>query len=442
MRAMPRACVACGVVLVVVLAPAISGAAAVSQEEIRELRTQIAALSARLAELEARDVDNEARAGSDEARAGSDEARAGSDEARAGSDEAAAPPPQPVPAARDEHWTHRVAFSGDFRYRWESIDQEGSDSRQRHRIQARPTITARVNDTVRAGFGLATGGDNPVSANQTLGDGSSRKAIGVNQAWFEWTALPGTRLIGGKFRNPLRRAGGNGLIWDSDWRPEGFALDYASGDFFASALAIWLESDSRDGDELAIGLQGGYAMPLRGDDTLTLTAGHYRMDLAGRETLFDPADAFGNSVNPDGSYRHDFSLIEFAAEYATRVVDWPLVLFADYVRNLDAGDYDTGWAVGGTLGEASASGGWRVRYTWQKLEADAVLGLLTDSNFGGGGTDARGHFLSADYAIAPNWVFRLSYFRDVIDGDAADRGDPGAGELDYDRLILDFRYQY
>jgi len=77
-----------------------------------------------------------------------------------------------------------------------------------------------------------------------------------------------------------------------------------------------------------------------------------------------------------------------------------------------------------------------------ELEADAVLGLLTDSNFGGGGTDARGHFVSADYALAPNVGFRLSYFNDVTNEDAVDRGDPGAEELDYDRLILDLRFKY
>ncbi|HZX23211.1 MAG TPA: putative porin [Woeseiaceae bacterium] len=421
MRVLLRACVVLGVAF----APAFSGAAAVSQEEIRELRAQIAALGERLAELEER--------------AGIEEAGTGIAETAA---PAPAPEPTPIPAPRADHWTDRVAFSGDFRYRWETIDQEGRDSRERQRIRARPAITARVNDTVRAGFGLATGGDNPVSGNQTLGDGGSRKDIGLDQAWFEWTGLPGTRLVGGKFKNPLRRAGGNGLVWDDDWRPEGFALDYASGDFFATALATWLESDSRDGDELAIGLQGGYAASLGGDDTLTLTAGHYRMDLAGRETLFDPTDSFGNSVNPDGSYLYDFRLVEFAAEYATRFADLPVALFADYVRNLDAGDYDTGWAVGGALGKASAPGSWRVRYNYQDREADSVLGLLTDSDFAGGGTDGRGHVLSADYAVAMNWIFRLTYYRNTLNENAVDRGDPGAAELDYDRLQLDLRFKY
>jgi len=160
MRALLRACVVLGVAF----APAFSGAAAVSQEEVHELRAQIAALSERLAELEAR--------------AGIEEDRTGIEETAA---PAPAPEPAPLPLPREDHWTDRVAFSGDFRYRWETIDQEGSDSRERHRIRARPALVAQVNETVRVGFGLATGGDSPVSANQTLGGGGASKPISLDR---------------------------------------------------------------------------------------------------------------------------------------------------------------------------------------------------------------------------------------------------------------------
>ena len=181
MRAMLRGCVVLGLALV----PALSGAAAVSQEEIRELRAQIAVLSARLAELER-------RAGEEKPPAPASEPG----RAAAPSEPVPAPAAPPAMADRGDHWTDRVDLKGDFRYRWETIDREGSDSRERHRIRARPTLTARVNDTVRVGFGLATGGDNPVSGNQTIGDGGARLDIGLDQAWFEWTGLPGTRLVG------------------------------------------------------------------------------------------------------------------------------------------------------------------------------------------------------------------------------------------------------
>jgi len=425
MRALLRACVVGGVVLGAVLAPAFSGAAAVSQEEIRELRAQIAALSERLAELEER--------------AGIDEDGNGLEETAA---PAPAPEPTPAPAPRADHWTDRVAFSGDFRYRWETIDQEGSDSRERHRIRARPAIVAQVNETVRTGFGLTTGGDNPVSANQTLGGGGTSKAISLDLAYFEWSALENTRILGGKFKRPLLRPGDSSLLWDDDWRPEGFAVLYNSGSLFGTAMATWLEGDSRAGDEVAFALQGGGSFALGRGSSLSFSGGYYQIDVAGRQPLYEEAEFFGNSFAPDGSFLYDYHLLEVGGELDFVLGDWPVSVFADYARNLEAGEYDTGWALGGTLGRAKDIGGWRIRYFYQDLEADAALGLLTDSNFGDGGTDARGHVLTADYVIASNWVFRLTYFDNVINENAVDRGVPGAEELDYDRLILDFRYKY
>jgi len=421
MRALLRACVVLGVAF----APAFSGAAAVSQEEVHELRAQIAALSERLAELEAR--------------AGIEEDRTGIEETAA---PAPAPEPAPLPLPREDHWTDRVAFSGDFRYRWETIDQEGSDSRERHRIRARPALVAQVNETVRVGFGLATGGDSPVSANQTLGGGGASKPISLDLAYFEWRALDNTRILGGKFKRPLLRPGDSSLLWDDDWRPEGFAAVYDNGSLFGTAMATWLEGDSRAGDELALALQGGGNFALGRDRALNFAAGYYQVDVAGRQPLFEEAVFFGNSFAPDGTFLYDYHLVELGGEFELGAGGWPVSVFANYAKNLDAGDYDTGWAVGGTIGKAKDVGSWRIRYFYEELEADAALGLLTDSNFGGGGTDARGHVLSADYVIASNWVFRLTYFDNVINEDAVDRGDPGAEELDYDRLILDFRYKY
>lgn len=418
------------------LAPALAGAE-VSREEIRELRTEIAALSARLAELEA-------RAGLESA-GGAEPAPAPQPPAPVPPGSGAPPstsgePPHLVAAAAD--WSDRVQLSGDFRYRWESIDREAGDSRERQRIRARPAIRARVTETVRAGFGLATGGDSPVSANQTLGGGGSSKPIFLDLAYFEWRGLDHARILGGKFRRTLRRPGDSSLIWDDDWRPEGFAAVWDDGTLYGTVLTTWLIDDGDLGTELNVLLQGGGRLALGRDTALDINAGYYQLDLAGREPLLEQAGFFGNSSTADGRYLYDYRVVELGGELEFAVGGRAASVFADYAQNLDADDYDTGWALGGTLGAADDVGDWSLRYFYQELEADAVLGLLTDSNFGGGGTDARGHVLSADYVIATNWVFRLTYFDNVINGDAVDRGDPGAEELDYDRLILDFRFNY
>jgi hypothetical protein len=408
------------IVLGLALAPVVGTAAAVSEDEIRELRSQIAALSARLSELEA----------------------------RAGVAAVPAGPPEPVaaapaaPAPRGDHWTDRIELRGDFRYRWESIDVEGSDTRRRQRIRARPALIADVNDDLEVGFGLASGGDSPVSSNQTLGGGGSTKPINLDLAYFAWTGLENTSILGGKFKRPLRRVGDSSLVWDDDWRPEGLAATWDNGTFYGTALTTWLEADSRVGSERAYALQAGGNFGLGRDGSLTLSAGYYDLQVAGREAVYEEAEFFGNSFTADGRYLYDYQMAELAGEFGFALGDWPVSLFADYVKNLDADRFDTGWAVGGTIGKAKDRGSWRVRYVYQDLEADAVFGLLTDSNFGGGGTDARGHILSADYVIAKNWVFRLTYYDNVIGENAVERGDAGAAELDYDRLILDFRFKY
>ena len=95
--------------------------------------------------------------------------------------------PTDAPAAVDS-WTDRIKIDGDFRYRYERIDPEGSDTRSRNRIRARANIRADVADNTEVGFGLATGGEDPVSTNQTLGGGGTSKGV---------VAEPRLRQLGG-----------------------------------------------------------------------------------------------------------------------------------------------------------------------------------------------------------------------------------------------------
>ena len=71
----------------------------------------------------------------------------------------------------------RFKVKGDFRYRYETIDVDGKDNRSRHRIRARLSGVVQLPTNVEIGMGLATGGDDPVSSNQTLGKGGSSKGV-------------------------------------------------------------------------------------------------------------------------------------------------------------------------------------------------------------------------------------------------------------------------
>lgn len=117
------------------------------------------------------------------------------------------------------------------------------------------------------------------------------------------------------------------------------------------------------------------------------------------------------------------------------LADRPLLVYADYVVNTAVDDNDTGYAIGIKYGKASAKGTWDISYTYKKLEADAVIGLLTDSDFGGGGTDAKGSIFKGTWALRKNWNAQFSYFLNDID---LASGKP----RDFDRLQLDLKFKY
>ena len=73
--------------------------------------------------------------------------------------------------AEDKNWTDRLSLKGDVRLRYEGIDEKGESNRDRMRIRARIGLDAEIQENMKFVFRLATGGENPVSTNQTL-DGS------------------------------------------------------------------------------------------------------------------------------------------------------------------------------------------------------------------------------------------------------------------------------
>jgi len=101
---------------------------------------------------------------------------------------------------------------------------------------------------------------------------------------------------------------------------------------------------------------------------------------------------------------------------------------------------DTGYAVGLTVGKAKKQGSWQAGYLWQDLEADAVLGLLTDSDFAGGGTDSKGSKFSGAYALTDASKLKLTYF--LAERQDSNGIENGGDSFDRDTLQLDFEFKY
>ena len=409
--------------------------AQVSEEEVQALRDQIELLTKRLDELE-----KQSQQAAPAVPVAAAPAPAVSEETVAKVEEMDQELEEVQQSVAAMSWAEKLKWKGDFRYRYEHIDQENKDSRNRSRIRARTSLVAQVSDTVEVGVGLATGGDDPVSSNQTIGGGGSSKDIKIDLAYFDWKGLQNTSVKGGKFSNFLIRPSKQGLMWDGDWRPEGLGAVWSNDFVFAQGLGTWLEGDSKKGTEFGWALQAGFNFKTGDWGSLKIGAGYSVFDIAGRTPLFgEPEDFYGNTfrVIPNADPNADPTLV-FAYNYHNieAFAEWKLskfTLFADYTVNQDAPDDDTGYLLGAKYGSAKDKGQWDITYFYARKEKDAMIGLLTDSDFGGGGTDSKGHAFSGTYAFHKAWNFKATYFLNQVELDDS---------KDYDRLMLDLNFKF
>jgi hypothetical protein len=347
-------------------------------------------------------------------------------------------------------WWENTTVDCDFRYRHEVSQQEGEKARQRDRIRARISLHGKVTDYTTVGIRLATGSDNPLSSNQTLGDDFSTKQIGIDLAYLErkHRSLPGFTLTAGKFRNPLFRAGRTELIWDSDLNPEGVTLKIdIHGDRSGLSLigaGLWVEERASEPNSYIFAGQAiGHYNFRKKKSKITLGVGLVSYsNIKGYQPFYTPDNSKGNTVVAAvmGSdtvvvYANDFELFTVSGELKHEFERQPLTLFAEYVNNTAADSLGTGWLVGVLIGRREKPGDWAFLYDYRNLQQDAVVGAFTDSNFRGGGTDGKGHEFGGTLMVAENTIFGMSYFLDdigLIDGET----------VDYQRWQADVRLRF
>ena len=107
------------------------------------------------------------------------------------------------------------------------------------------------------------------------------------------------------------------------------------------------------------------------------------------------------------------------------------MVFADFVNNSDASQNDTGWTLGTRVGQAKDRGQWQFPPPPPAPQPHPMLGLLTDSDFAGGGTDNNGHFFKIDYGVSKNWSIGAQYF---INETGVSSGDKRDYKVNFDKI--------
>jgi len=301
-----------------------------------------------------------------------------------------------------------LAFAGDARYRAEKIDTGNLDS-DRQRVRARFGVEAEITDSLSTALRLSTGEGDPRSAHLTFSGGYSRRSVGVDLAYLQWSILPELRVAAGKVPYPNWQPSQSVFI-GGDFNPEGWASSYRSDSgFFVNAHHFWLETRLDDDDSRQSGLQIGFASDGEAATRLTF-AGAYTdfTSVKGRKPFLDGVTAYGNSLNLAGELQNDFNVAEFASDLTMERYPGSITLFMHLARNVAASEEDTAYSAGVTLG-ASRLKHWKFGYQYAHIERDALFGQLMDGDFGGGSTDSRGHAFRLFYRPEARWSSSLSY---------------------------------
>jgi hypothetical protein len=351
--------------------------------------------------------------------------------------------------AEDKNWTEKVDLGMDFRYRHEMQDVEGSTlgARHRQRIRARLWLSGEVDENLKLHLRLMTGNSTEmktiVSGNETLDDNGAKDPFYVDMAYAAWNPTESNQVWLGKFGTPFYRPSKSQLIWDNDFTPEGvtYSNKYKS-DSYSSFLhlgAFWMDENNNPNDTQdhgIVGIQVGSEIKL-GEPKLIITLGHYNFVNFKDAALVGGSDG-GNSTYNNGTrdaYLFDYQLYEAAIEIQADIAEMPSSVYVNAVENQDPDQENMGFIAGFKIGKIKEAGDWEFIYNYRKVEKDAVIGSLADSNFSDGDSDAKGHTLAIIYGLTNNSDLALAYFD-------AERALSSAAPTGYQRAHVDFSFKF
>jgi putative porin len=350
--------------------------------------------------------------------------------------------PAPVAGTSTAAITDSIKVFGDFRYRHQSETQAPKQTREIERLQARLGVNAQIEENLKATLRLMTG-TGATSGNQTLGDekapGMPRRNFGVDMAYFDYMAVKDLNFYGGKMAQPFIFAGKNQILLDRDITPEGLAAKYLVNliekelDFFAQAGAFWIREnyDDQFGEEKTDNmLNGGQLGLIWKPQDWMVTLGYGSFAFTGLKDI-PPSNitangkANGNTLDINGNYPTNFDIQQEFLEVKKKVGNVDVLAFFERLENIDADTMNNAH----TYGLQIAYKAWAFTWAYEEIEKDAVVGLFTDSDFGGGVTSSRGQVLSVAYKFTKKVAMQYTVYSNENGLDVA--------PAKYDRSHLD-----
>ena len=326
-------------------------------------------------------------------------------------------------------WIQNTKLTGDLRIRYQHEDKTGDEDRHRGRYRFRMGVESKVNDSMKISAGLATGGDDARSTNQSMGNGGESfqsPDIRLDYAFAEWAASPWATVKAGKIKGVKSVIfQPSDLLWDSDINPEGLSVmlnNKVSDDlelFLNTGFWVLEEQKQATSDPYMVVVQPGFKYKLSDAVSLKLGVAGYLFDNVKGEALSSGADGDDSgdyNTLENGGLKYDYNCFVPGVELAFAdplggIVPY-LAFFGEYVKNPDPDEEETGYLAGIKFGDTKIKdwGQWQIKYMYRRLEKDSWIDIFGDSDAYGGHTDAKGHEVSLEYGLSKNTSFGIDYY--------------------------------
>jgi hypothetical protein len=323
-------------------------------------------------------------------------------------------------------WVRKTKLYGDFRlrYNYTEVDDQRSHSQGRYRV--RLNLDIEVAKKVKFIFGLASGGNDPRSANQSFGGDWDKDQININYAYVEYSPFKWLKLEGGKMANPIYTV--SQLQWDEDINPEGVAaqIDYPINPCLslllnAGAFVLQDNKNNTPTDPWMWVIQPGFSWKsetgLKGKFAAGYTSFENFQDKP-QQKYSSGTNSYYN-VNGTNYYKYKYNLATMTGEVGLKnpIPGFALIryagVFGEYSNNVSSSDGKSGYLTGLTFGDEKVveKGQWYFRGNWRRLEANAVPDILPDSEFYFGETGVSGYELVFRYGLWKNINLQTRYVR-------------------------------
>ena len=309
-------------------------------------------------------------------------------------------------------------FFADGRFRQESIFQDGSPSRYRHRIRFRMGGNFPVHHRVNLGFRMVTGAtDDPTTGNVDLDDYFSKKGFNLDRLFLRYSPNSSVTVTVGKFANPFEHVE---LVFHNDVQFEGAAQQFRIDDagFISQVqanLGQFILAETKGGPDTNLfagqlffkGFQlkglsfGAMLYEYRNEDNIAKAVEDGR--LGGGDTNARVGAGTGTSVYPFG-----FRIIEGLAKYELEIESMPAWLLASYAQNRTADSNDAAYWFEVGVGPVPRLHKLRAFYHYVRVEQASMISNYNNADIFNPNT--HGHELKFALPVEKKIGVEVLYF--------------------------------